>query len=91
MLFRSHIAQKPREGLTVSELASALNISHTHILNRLNDMQELGIVQYQYPLVKRPGNQPHVYLFTKELQDVAKALGFSPDVANLRKLRTVTA
>lgn len=71
-----HISHSDR-GLGVNDLSHLLNISATHVLNRVRDMQELGIVYPTQPVMRGRGNQPHIYTFTKDLASVSKSLGFT--------------
>lgn len=70
------IAHSEGGALSIGDISTTLNVSQTHVLNHLRDMQELNIVKYHIPAVRIRGNQPHIYALTPEYVDIAKALGF---------------
>lgn len=84
--FMLHLA-RTSVGLSTSDLEKQTGKSATTVLNRLRDLGELGICVYRdrpmYGYQNRsPGNQPHSYFLSNELQDIAVQIGFgkqSPD------------
>lgn len=67
-------------GLEPSDIAERTGVVITTVMNRLRDMSDLDISTYREPLPhqRRPGNQPHRFYLSSELQTIATGLGFCP-------------
>jgi hypothetical protein len=70
------IAHSDTHQLSCPQIAHALGLGETSILNRLRDMQELGIIGYHLPGTRKRGNQPHIFTLSPMIKEIAKDLGF---------------
>jgi hypothetical protein len=70
------IAHSETNKLGIPAIAMKLGLGQTHVINCLSNMQELGMVKYHTPAVRRPGHQPYIYQLSPELGRIATNLGF---------------
>lgn len=66
-------------GLAADELAERLHVGTTTVMNRLRNLNDLGISSYREPLphLRTRGNQPHRFYLSEELQQIATILKFA--------------
>lgn len=70
-------------GISVSDFERRTGFSNTTVLNRLRDLSDLNIIgSPSLPSVRLPGNQPHTFSLTPELQSIASTCGFVPVLPN---------